>query len=116
MQNYLDSYRQSERERIVMGVLNQVYAEIAEMRPSPNKGIEWTLNWSIETLFLYQMFKPYLSTSSAKSYAKPLLGVYEMVIREAKENLKDKIETQEKIEKLKQHFEEILEIEESKRY
>ncbi len=57
------------------------------------------------------MFKPYLSTSSASEYAKPLRGFYEVVIKEAMENARGG----EEIEQLKQKFEETLEIEESER-
>ena len=111
IKTYLESYRQSEREKLVMGVLDPLYAELAEIPESETEAVEFALSWSIEAMVMYQMFKPYLSTSSAAEYAKPLLGFYEMVIKEAMENARgEKI-----IEQLKQEFEEILEIEESKR-
>ena len=61
------------------------------------------------------MFKPYLPKSSGSEYAKPLIDFYELVIAEAVEHTKGDVETQADVEKLKQEFEEILEIEESKR-
>ena len=112
---YLESYRQSEREKLVMGILDPLYAELAEIPESETEAIEFALSWSIEAIVMYKMLKPYLSKSAASEYAKPLLGFYEVVIREAIENSKDKIEAKEEIEKLKQQFEEILEIEASKR-
>ena len=115
IREYLESYRQSEREKLVMGVLDPVYAELAEIPESEVKALEFAVNWSIETLFLDKRFKPYLSTSLASEYAEPLIGFYEVVITEALENAKGNVETLAEIEKLKQQFEEIVEIEESKR-
>ena len=111
MREYLESYRQNEREKLVKGLLDPVYAELAEIPASEAKAVEFAVRWSIETLFLYKMFKPYLSTSSASEYAKPLIGFYEVIIKEAMENTRGN----EQIEQLKQKFEEILEIEESER-
>ena len=110
LKEYLECYRQSEREKLVMGVLDPLYAELAEMPESEAKAIEFAVNWSIETILLYKRFKPYLSESSASEYAEPLIGFYEIVIKEALENARG-----EEIDELKQEFEEILEIEESKR-
>ena len=112
LRKYLESYRQSEREKLVMGVLDPVWAELAEIPKSEAKAVEFAVNWSIETIFLYKRFKPYLSTSAASEYAEPLRGFYEIVIKEAMKNARG----EEEIEKLKQEFEKTLEIEESKRY
>ena len=111
LKEYLESYRQSYREKLVMGVLDPVYAELAEIPESEALAVEFALNWSIETLFLYKRFKPYLSTSAASEYAEPLRGFYEVVIKEAMKNAKG----EEDIEQLKQEFEETLEIKESQR-
>ena len=111
VRKYLESYRQNEREKLVRGLLDPMYAELAEIPESEAKAVEFAVNWSIETLFLYKMFKPYLSTSSASEYAKPLISFYEVVIKEAMEKARGESE----IEQLKQEFEETLEIEESKR-
>ena len=111
LREYLESYRQSEREKLVMGVLDPLYAELAEIPELETEAIELALSWSIEAIVMYKMFKPYLSTSSASEYAQPLIGFYEMVIKEAMKNARG----EEEIEQLKQEFEETLEIEESKR-
>ena len=60
------------------------------------------------------MFKPYLSESSASEYAKPLISFYKIVIAEALEDPEADVEDLAAVEKLKQEFEEVLEIEESK--
>ena len=115
MRDYLAIYSQSEREIIVRGILDPVYAEIAQMPESEIKAVELAVNWSLEALSLYKMFKPYLPKSSVSEYAKPLINFYELVIAEAFFKAKGDAGNQAELQKLKQEFEEVLEIEESKR-
>ncbi len=115
LKEYLESYRQSEREKIVRVILDSFYAELAQMPESEAKALEFSVDWALETRSLYKMFKPYLSESSASEYAKPLSKFYEIVIAEALEDSTGDEENRALVYKLKQEFEEILDIEESKR-
>ena len=113
LQKYLDSYRSYERELLVMRILDPIYVELMllELPQKKNQERDCVWKWSVEALSMYKTVKPYLSDSSAKMYAQPLLGFYELVIKEAMKNARG----EEEIEKLKQEFEETLEIEESQR-
>ena len=115
IREYLSIYPQREREKIVRGILDPFYAELGQMPDSEIKAVEFGVNWALETSSLYKMFKPYLSESSASQYAKPLIGFYEIVIAEALEDSEGDVENRATVEKLKREFEEILEIEASKR-
>ena len=115
LENYLSNYRNAEREKLIRGILDPVYFQLVKKSRSQKAEPEWILNWSIEAVSLYKIFKSYLSKSTAMLYAKPLRKFYETVMREGLEDASKQVEAQEKIGKLKQLFEETLEIEESKR-
>ena len=86
LNQYLQKYQEIEREKFVMEIINPVYGKLMVAIERNRIAPEWALNWSLEALSLYKMFKPYLSASSAKSYVKPLRGFYETVITGAIKN------------------------------
>ena len=115
IREYLAIYAQGEREKIVRAILDSIYAQLAELPESETEALDFGVDWSLETISLYKMFKPYLSESSASEYAKPLISFYKIVIAQALEDSEADVEDLAAVEKLKQEFEEVLEIEESKR-
>ena len=115
LHDYLSKYQTIEREKLVMEVINPLYEELLVAAETEKDEAEWSWQWLMEALSLYETFKPYLSALSAQLYARPLIDFYETVIREEREHPPEEVELKEKLEKLKQKFEEVLEIEESKR-
>ena len=113
LNQYLEKYQEVDREKLVMEILNPVYAKLIVPIQRDTITPEWALNWSLEALSLYKMFKPYLSASSDQNYAKPIKGFYETVITGAIKNAEKELQDQEDLKKLKQLFEETLAIEES---
>ncbi len=115
LHDYLSKYQVLEREKLVMEVINPLYGKLLVAAETEENEAEWAWQWSMEALSLYETFKPYLSALSAQLYTRPLIDFYETVIREAIEHPPEKAELNEELETLKQQFEEVLEIEESKR-
>ena len=115
LNQYLEKYQEVDREKLVMEIINPVYGKLMVAIERNRINAEWALNWSLEALSLYKMFKPYLSASSEKHYAKPIRGFYKTVITGAINNASEEVKDQEELKKLKRLFEGTLEIEESER-
>ncbi len=116
LKSYLGKYRDVEREKLVMEIINPSYEEILVAAERNKIDEEWAWDWSMDTLSVYELFKPYLSDVSARIYSKPLIGFYQTVIREALEDSLGEIEKQGYLKEIKSEFERILEIEEAERY
>lgn len=82
--DYLQPYRPQDREKLACAVLDVQYAAIKEAEGiSEEETADFTMQWIMQTLSLFRIFKPYLSTARTKCYAEPLHSFYNMIMEEA---------------------------------
>ncbi|WP_299490530.1 hypothetical protein [Acaryochloris sp. IP29b_bin.137] len=86
---YLQDYRPQDRERLVGGLLDFLYAEMEKLdnEEDSEKLQQKVSNWVLEAITLFTLLKPHLTDQQQRDYAHPLLELYEIMLNEVKDEM-----------------------------
>lgn len=86
---YLQEYRPQDRESLVGGLLDFLYAEMEKLdnEQDPEELQQKVSNWVLEAITLFTLLKPHLSDEQQRDYAHPLLELYEIMLNEVKDEM-----------------------------
>lgn len=84
---YLQDYQPQDRESLVGGMLDFLYAQMEELEKEedPDKLQQQVSKWVLDALTLFTLLKPHLSNEQQRDYAHPLLELYEIMLSEVAE-------------------------------
>lgn len=86
---YLQDYRPQDRERLVGGLLDFLYAEMEKLETEEDPELlqQKVSNWVLEAITLFTLLKPHLTDAQQREYAQPLLELYEIMLNEVKDEM-----------------------------
>lgn len=102
---YLQDYRLQDRERLVGGLLDFLYAEMEtlDQEEDPEQLQQKVSNWVLEAITLFTLLKPHLTDEQQREYAQPLLELYEIMLNEIQDEM-DEAQQEEARQSLAEMF------------
>ena len=79
----------------LMDIINPLYIELESAKKNDSSKPGWEINSTIDALFYYKTFKPFIENKLAQIYSQPLKNFYYKVIKPASEkSLQEEKKTQ----------------------
>ncbi len=80
LDNYLYPYRERDKQYLVGTMLDSLYDEFGHINEEkdPDALLQWISGWLIETVTLYALFKPFMSSAQKLEYASPLRECFDI--------------------------------------